>query len=55
MGLPSALPSDMRKPRSVGSNARRVQRGGMKERRLADTGNAMDDGDERHVALDELE
>ena len=33
----------------------RVQGGGMKERRLANTGNAMDDRDQRHVALDELE
>ena len=33
----------------------RVHGGGLKEHRLADTRNAVDDGDKRHVALDELE
>jgi hypothetical protein len=33
----------------------RVQDGGLKERRLAYTGNAVDHGDKRHVAVDELE
>src|SRR5262249_39464123 len=33
----------------------RIHGGGLKEHRLADTGNAVDDGDERHVALNEPE
>jgi hypothetical protein len=33
----------------------RVDGGRLKERRLTHTRNAVDDGDERHVALDELE
>jgi hypothetical protein len=33
----------------------RVHSGGLKEHRLADSGNAVDDSDQRHVALDELE
>ena len=33
----------------------RVHGGGLKQHRLANTGNAVDDRDKRHVALDELE